>query len=201
MKASPLLDPEVRNIDLENVTLDETFTIEMNIKNRSLVKLTCDSMWLTITDCVQGKNKRLAGLKEPLSRQSSDALLDSRIAKNSTQVKKRIPSVIDLQPHYDISHSIVTSAGISCVNTHELLKRNDSNQSDLFQTKDKITKDTVSQCFIVENIVLKPGDNKIFFSCKVGFRNSRRPVCSCLSLSPYRQHLRVLKQEKYFSVF
>ena len=175
IKASPLLYPEVTNIDLKTVTLDESFNVEIIILNRSPVELSCDSVWLTLTDCVPDidfENKQLEGVKKLLTRLSSDALLDSTIPKNSPLVKKRIPAVINVQPHYDISHSSIASAGIACVNTHELLKRNDSNQSDFGQIKDKIIKDTVSQCFSMDNIVLKPGENRIQFTCKVIFRSA-----------------------------
>ena len=169
MKASPILHIEVLNINHETVTVEEPYKVELEIVNQSPVELSCDSVWLTLTDDTSNtlKNNRLDSVKTLLSRQSSDALLDKRIVMNKTPIKKRIPSVISLQPHFEMSQSTVASAGIACVNTHELLKRNDSNQSEMGTTEDKIHRDTVSQCFNMDNIVLKQGENRIQVTCQV----------------------------------
>ena len=169
VKASPLLHIEVTNIDHDKVTLEEPLKFEIKIVNQSPVDLSCDSIWLTLADYTpsSARLKRLDSIKTPVSRQSSDTLLDRRIVMNKKPVKKRIPSVIGLQAHFERSQSLVASAGITCVNTNEILKRNDSTQSDMGVGEDNIIKDTVSSCISLDNILLKKGENIIHFTCQV----------------------------------
>ena len=157
------------NIDHDKVTLEEPFKFEIKIVNQSPVDLSCDSIWLTLADYTpsSARLKRLDSIKTPVSRQSSDTLLDRRIVMNKKPVKKRIPSVIGLQAHFEGSQSSVASAGIACVNTNEILKRNDSTQSDMGVADDNIIKDTVSSCVSLDNILLKQGENMIHFTCQV----------------------------------
>ena len=169
IKASPLLHIEVTSIDNDKVTLEEPFKFEIKLVNQSPVDLSCDSIWLTLSDYSpsSAKLKRLDSIKTPVSRQSSDTLLDRRIVMNKKPIKKRIPSVIGLQAHYERSQSTVASAGIACVNTNEILKRNDSTQSDMGVVEENIIKDTISTCVKLDNILLKQGENIIHFSCEV----------------------------------
>ena len=169
LKASPLLHIEVTSIDHDKVTLEEPFRVEIRIVNQSPVDLSCDSVWLTQADYTpsSAKLKRLDSVKSPVSRQSSDTLLDRRIVMNKKPVKKRIPSTIGLQAHFEMSQSSVASAGIACVNTNEILKRNDSTQSDMGVGEDNVIKDTVSPYVSLNNIVLKQGENIVHFACQV----------------------------------
>lgn len=159
------------DVDQEKVTLEEPFKVEIRIVNQSPVELSCDSLWLTLADCTASsaaKLKKLDSVKKTLvTRQSSDSIQDSKIVMNKTPVRKRIPSAIGLQGHFEMSQSSVTSAGISCVNIHEILKRHDSSQSDMGVAEDNIIKDTMSQCVNIGSMVLRKGENSIHFTCQV----------------------------------
>lgn len=144
----------------------------MVIDNTGPCDTPCDSIWLTLADCatdlILGKDKRLQNLKTPVERQASNSSLDNRMVMNLKRMKKQSPSAIDLCLHYEGSPSEPVTTGIACINSHEVLKRNDSSGAMLKQKDEKITKDTFNQSVCLQNILLKPGKNTLEIMCEVG---------------------------------
>lgn len=142
----------------------------MEIINNAPCDLSCDTIWLTLVDCVPeitASNPRLASIKIPVSRQASNSSLESRNVMNLDPVKKQIPSAINFRVHYEGSPDMPVSTGLACVNSHELLKRNDSTGNGIKIMEDKVVKDTFSQSATVTDVVLKTGINTVQFQCEV----------------------------------
>jgi hypothetical protein len=114
-----------------------------------------------------GSDKRLETLKTPVTRQTSNSSLDNRHVMNLKRMKKQAPSAIDLCLHYEGSPNEPVTTGIACVNSHEVLKRNDSSGGMLKKVDEKVTKDTYNQSVCVKNVILKSGKNMVEIVCEV----------------------------------
>ena len=176
LKASPLFKVEVLSVSSKEVPLDEKFTVSVAVTNSGPCDLTCDSIWLTLVDCApELVEKRVKQLKHPVTRQGSNTSLDNRLVKNVSSVKKDSPVSLNLKTHFEGSPSDPLSSGITCINSHELLKRHDSTGGVLRNLEEKIVKDQTSQRAMLEEVVLKPGVNEITFTFEVSVK-----LCSYL---------------------
>ncbi|XP_053396902.1 trafficking protein particle complex subunit 10-like isoform X2 [Mercenaria mercenaria] len=179
LKAPPLLKIEVTDMSTSKVTVDEQFYITMVIDNTGPCDIPCDSIWLTLTDCtpdlITGIDKRLHNLKTPVTRQTSNSSLDNRHVMNLKRMKKQVPSAIDLCLHFEGSPNEPVSTGIACINSHEVLKRNDSSGGMLKPVDDKVTKDTYNQSVCLKDVMLKPGKNTLEIICEGITSGNYRP--------------------------
>ncbi|XP_052241628.1 trafficking protein particle complex subunit 10-like isoform X2 [Dreissena polymorpha] len=164
LKASPLLKIDVSRISQSKVGVDEAFQITVTIDNQGPCDLTCDSIWLTLVESVsEFSDRRIHKLKSPVIRQASNSSLDNRHVMNLTNVNlnKQTPTEISLRALFEGTLEEPVLAGISCMNSHELLKRNDSSGGILKPTDDTVKKDVTSQQAAVTGVVLKQGENTV----------------------------------------
>ncbi|WAR06773.1 TPC10-like protein [Mya arenaria] len=165
LKASPLFKLDIKSVSLPEVSVGETFTITATIYNNAPCDLSCDSIWLTLTDCIQDySGKRKDNLKDPVTRQTSNSSLDSRFVMNSPNIKKEKPFEITLRSHFEGTPDETVSTGIACMNSHELLRRNDSSGGVLAPVEEKVTKDMTSQRSCVKDVKLEQGTNELMFT-------------------------------------
>ena len=108
-------------------------------------------------------NPQLQHIKTPLSRQTSNSSLDNKRVMNFSSSSSKEQVIINLREHYEGNEA----SGITCVNSHEVLKRNDSSGGMILPTEEKIIKDSMSQYVSVSDIVLKPGENIVTLDCEV----------------------------------
>lgn len=159
MKSSPLLRIDVTEVSASQVALDEPFQMTVAIDNFAPCDMSCDSIWLTLTDAAA--DSRITNLKPKVVRQTSTSSLDNRLVMNLLNVKKQLPPSINLRSHFEGTPDEPVATGIACINPHELLRRNDSSSGVIKPVEEKIVKDIYSQRTSTSNVVLKPGKNII----------------------------------------
>ena len=168
LKASPLFKIEAISFSESEVTVEQPFQITMTIVNNALCDIPCDSVSMTLTGCVMAEitNPRLEHIKTPLSRQTSNNSLDNKRVVNLSSDNSncaRDQVMINLRVHNEGNEA----SGITCVNSHEVLKRNDSSGGIISTIDEKIVKDMMSQCVLVSNVILVSGENKVILDCEV----------------------------------
>lgn len=153
--------------------MDDPFQITMVIENTGPCDISCDSIWLTLTNCASNTftetELRLQKLKTPVTRQASNSSLDNRPVRNLQRVKSQVPSALDLCMHYEGNPDDPVLTGIACTNSHEVLTRNDSSGGLLIPTgtDEKVNKDTFNQSVCLNDFVLNLGTNTLQLECKV----------------------------------
>ncbi|KAL3882131.1 hypothetical protein ACJMK2_028502 [Sinanodonta woodiana] len=168
LRASPLffiIESSVQ-IKEEKVSLDEKVEVELVIQNNSPFSIFCNKIWLTLKSFKPDQNvmeKRAKVINQKISvfRTGSDSSLERQVT-NFQPVRKQMPSLINLQASFEgTKKGIPSLCGITCVNTHELLKRADSAGQSV--GKQEPVKLETSNTLCLENVKLHHADNRIRF--------------------------------------
>lgn len=147
------------------VIVGQTLEIEVILMSRAPCDIHCDSLKISLNKT--NRSPKLLSQKTAVFKQASNAGVKEAVP-NFNPVVQQITSILNVQAHYEGAPQRPNTAGIVCINTHEVLRRVDSsgrgtNGSETVKDKDNFT--NFASC---DNLVIHPGENRLLFLLQVG---------------------------------
>lgn len=138
--------------------------IEIKINCNAPCDVSCDKISLSF---IETKSSQEGNSKAVVCRQASDTSLTDHVANCKPMAKLNL-NMIPLQENMEGSLDSPMLCGVFCFQSKELLRRADSTGSKGQTKMPLITKEDFVFSITGQDLVLKPGDNVIVLSKKVG---------------------------------
>ncbi|XP_033741399.1 trafficking protein particle complex subunit 10-like [Pecten maximus] len=145
------------------VIVDQPLEVEVILVNNTPSDIQCDSLKISLKKT--NKLPKLLSQKTAVFRQASNSSAKEAVP-NFNPVAQQITSILNVQAHYEGAPLQPNTAGIVCINTHEVLRRADSsgrgaNLTDTHKDYDDFT--NYASC---DDVIIKPGENRLTFEQK-----------------------------------
>ncbi|OWF50213.1 trafficking protein particle complex subunit 10-like isoform X2 [Mizuhopecten yessoensis] len=142
------------------VIVDQPLEVEVILVNNTPSDIQCDNLKTSLKKT--NKLPKLLSQKTAVFRQASNSSAKEAVP-NFNPVAQQITSILNVQAHYEGAPQRPNTAGIVCINTHEVLRRADSSGRGPKLTDTLKDYDDFTNYASCDDVVIKPGENKLIF--------------------------------------
>ncbi|KAK7503040.1 hypothetical protein BaRGS_00005666 [Batillaria attramentaria] len=181
---SGLVEPQQLELLRPTVKLDEEVTMVLQLHSNFPQPLTCQLLQVSLSPCPSAHLTQSDEINVAMPASShvhsQPTVASIHRQASVSSLRKTFPSKIGSCAMYERRQGKVIVAGITCENSHELLKRTDS--TPITETPATPVKGDYSHCLSASDVVLQPGLNDVELKMKTTTEGVFVPSQACVHM-------------------